>query len=54
MSFQPPDAGGRLSRDFVDRKVAFGLKDKTVFDLTNGIDARQLDLLALLGGELAA
>jgi hypothetical protein len=38
----------------VDRKVAFEYEVKTVFDLTNSIDARQLDPPAFLGGEFRA
>jgi len=38
----------------VNWKVAFEYDVVAVFDLTDGVDARQLDLLALLGGEFRA
>jgi hypothetical protein len=38
----------------VNGKVAFEYDVPAIFDLADGIDARQLDLLALLNGEFRA
>ena len=50
---QPPEAEFAASLEqLVNWKVAFEYDVVAVFDLTDGVDARQLDLLALLGGKL--
>src|SRR5215470_8839023 len=49
---QPPEAEFAASLEqLVNWKVAFEYDVVAVFDLSDGVDARQLDLLALLGGK---
>ena len=55
VSRQPPEAEFAASLEqLVNWKVAFEYDVPAIFDLADSIDARQLDLLALPGGEFRA